>query len=93
MKQLVLMEEEIDKICFYFPSMIFSSQDKEHLVNLEAQTIKNLMIKEEIWRLKSRAIWVYQGDNNIKFFQNFAKKRRISNAIWNLKDEQGFEIH
>lgn len=40
--------------------------------------------REDTWRLKSRAIWLLAGDDNTKFFHNYAKGRKVSNTIWNL---------
>ena len=47
------------------------------------------MAKEEEWRLKSRAIWLKAGDENTRFFHNYAKGRKSANTIWSLKDEEG----
>lgn len=48
-----------------------------------------LSIEERTWRLKSRATWLMEGDKNTKFFHRFAYKRRATNAIWNIKCEDG----
>jgi hypothetical protein len=45
--------------------------------------------KEALWRLKSRAIWLTCGDENTKFFQAFAKGRKMANTIWGLKKRDG----
>jgi hypothetical protein len=52
---------------------------------------RNRLIKEneEMWRLKSRAIWMKSGDENKKNFQAYAKGRKCSNTIWHLKDQDG----
>lgn len=52
---------------------------------------KDMILKheEESWRLKSRATWLSQGDNNTKFFHNYANQRRITNSIWKIKDAGG----
>lgn len=39
---------------------------------------------EESWRLKSRALWLKAGDNNTRYFQNYANQRRLNNSIWDL---------
>jgi len=39
--------------------------------------------------LKSRALWIDCGDNNTRFFHNFANHRRVSNAIWDILDTNG----
>eukprot|EP00253_Pinus_taeda_P002898 PITA_02898 len=49
-----------------------------------------LLLKEEItWRLKSRALWLREGDRNSKFFHSFANARRKINTIWNIRDSGG----
>jgi hypothetical protein len=45
--------------------------------------------KEEIWRQRSRAIWIKSGDQNTKFFHNFANFRRNRKFIWEITDEMG----
>jgi hypothetical protein len=59
---------------------------------LEKQQNKILLDKEEEWRIKSRAIWLKSGDENTRFFHNFAKGRKSANTIWRLKDEEGREV-
>ena len=43
-----------------------------------------LLQKEETLRHKGRAMWIKAGDNNNIFFHNFANKRRLNNAIWEM---------
>jgi len=47
------------------------------------------MEQENTWRLKSRAIWLEKGYENTKFFQAYAKGRKVENIIWSLKDQEG----
>ena len=60
---------------------------------LEGQRSKILLTREEQCRLKSRAIWLRVGDENTKFFQNYARGRKNANTIWKLKDEEGREAN
>lgn len=53
-----------------------SANEKAHLIELEKQ--KDRILKE---RLKSKAIWLQAGDDNTKFFHNFAKGRKVANTI------------
>ena len=48
-----------------------------------------LQLREQSWRLKSRAIWLQAGDENSKFFQNYAKGRKNTNTIWEMKKANG----
>lgn len=61
-----------------------SNDTKLQLVNLETQKAKILLEEEELWRLRSRAIWLHAGDGNTNFFHNFANDRKASNTIWQL---------
>eukprot|EP00253_Pinus_taeda_P034852 PITA_34852 len=71
----------------------YSSQvSKDRILLLEKQQNKILLEKEEEWRIKSRAIWLKAGDENTRFFHNFAKGRKSANTIWCLKDEEGREF-
>lgn len=55
---------------------------------------QELLLKEEaLWRLKSRATWLKEGDRNTKFFHNFANARRQRNSIWSLDDGSGGLFH
>lgn len=60
---------------------------KTALNHLLGQKSKILQEKEELWRLKSRAIWLKAGDCYTKFFHNLANGRKASNTIWKLPCE------
>lgn len=53
---------------------------------------KILSIEEATWQLKSRAIWLQEGDKNTKFFHIFTNKRREANSIWEIKNEEGISL-
>jgi hypothetical protein len=57
------------------------------LSTLEADRKKLLLAEEEMWRQKSRAIWIKSGDKNTKFFHHFASYRRNKKHIWEVKDQ------
>ena len=57
-------------------------------IRIEVVKSKILQEKEELWRLKSRAIWLKAGDSNTKYFHNLANGRKASNTIWKLPFEQ-----
>lgn len=48
-----------------------------------------MLQRETTWELKSRAIWVREGDRNTKFFHCFANCRRQKNSIWEIYDAYG----
>eukprot|EP00253_Pinus_taeda_P024332 PITA_24332 len=66
-----------------------SAADKAHLIELEKQKAHILKEREESLRLRSRAIWLKAGDDNTKFYQNYAKGRKVSNTIWKLPLPKG----
>lgn len=66
-----------------------STEQKTHLIELENQKVRILKEREESVRLRSRAIWLKIGDDNTRFFQNYAKGRKVSNTIWNLPLPEG----
>jgi hypothetical protein len=46
---------------------------------------RNLILeKEKEWCLKSRAIWIEAGDENIKFFHHFANYRKNIDSVWEV---------
>eukprot|EP00253_Pinus_taeda_P025535 PITA_25535 len=58
------------------------SLGKKNLIRSLEKKKLNLLIKEEaLWRLKSQALWLKEGDRNTKFFHNFANARRRRNSI------------
>eukprot|EP00253_Pinus_taeda_P022290 PITA_22290 len=66
------------------------SFDKKNKIRVLTMRKNDLLLKEEItWRLKSRALWLKEGDRNSKFFHSFANARRKSNSIWNIRDSGG----
>lgn len=42
--------------------------------------------------MRRRAIWLKVGNENSKFFQNYAKGRKVTNTIWNLPLPEGGHI-
>jgi hypothetical protein len=63
-----------------------------HLKALESERKTILLLEEEYWRQKSRAIWLKCGDQNIILFHKFASARRNQKHIWEINDESG-HIH
>ena len=49
--------------------------------------------EEEWWGQRSRAIWLAEGDKNMKFFHHKASQRRDRNWIERLQDDNGFWYH
>lgn len=52
--------------------------------------IKELLVKEEeMWKQRSRAIWLHEGDNNTHYFHSRATQRFRRNKICELLDSEG----
>lgn len=66
-----------------------SEEAKALLVLKEKRRKEILKEGEDLWRLKSQAIWLSSGDDNKKFFHAYAKGRKVHNTIWELKDDRG----
>jgi hypothetical protein len=56
---------------------------------LESERNGILRKEEELWRLRSRALWLSCGDKNTKYFHKIASYNRIKNHIWEIKNEAG----
>ena len=75
------------------PVSAFSSEEeRDALVLLEKHRQTILKEQEEVWRLKSRAIWLKSGDENTKYFQAYAQGRQRANTIWELKNFDGEKV-
>jgi hypothetical protein len=45
--------------------------------------------QEELWRLRSRAIWLSSGDSNTKKIHRVASNNRSRKHIWEISDDNG----
>lgn len=61
----------------------------QQIWDLVKRNQKLLAIEEASWCLKSRAIWLKEGDKNTKFFHRFTNKLWEANTIWEIKNEEG----
>lgn len=65
---------------------------KALLVLQEKRCREILKEREDLWRLKSRAIWLSSSDDNTKFFHAYAKGRKAQNIVWQLQDGLGNRV-
>ena len=66
---------------------IFSRDQSGYIKDLFLRKHGILSCEEETIPQKIRAIWLQAGDENTKYFHNYANRRRISNSIWESKDD------
>eukprot|EP00253_Pinus_taeda_P022728 PITA_22728 len=88
-EELIKIREELKSLESMDSDGYSTQSSKDRILSLEKAQNQILMAKEEEWRLKSRAIWLKAGDENTRFFHNYAKGRKSTNTIWSLKDEEG----
>ena len=84
---IIQIEEDLKELQNKGGGGFLTQEDREKLYSLEASRTKILMERQEILRLKSRAIQMECGDDNTKFFQAFAKGRKQQNTIQELRKE------
>jgi hypothetical protein len=87
-RELQNTEEQIEAIYQEEDRGFLSDSSKDTLKSLESRCKQLLADQEATWRLKSRAVWLEQGDENTKFFHAFAKGHKASNTIWDMKDQK-----
>ena len=64
-----------------------------HLINLKkmlrSEFTKVAKLEEEFWAMKSRVLWLVEGDRNISFYHTVVLVRRRRNHILCMKDRMG----
>ncbi|KAK2404541.1 hypothetical protein QL285_053869 [Trifolium repens] len=88
-KELKSIEEELKEFNAWAatPEEILRYKDRERRHG------ELLHTEEIIWRQRSRAVWLKEGDRNTKFFHGKASQRKKVNQIKKLKDSQGVWCH
>jgi hypothetical protein len=86
---LLKLEKDITNLLQHSLGGLRTLQEDLILKNLEQSRNKYLKEKEELWRQRSRAIWIKSGDQNTKFFHNFANFRRNRKFVWEIRDDLG----
>eukprot|EP00253_Pinus_taeda_P029857 PITA_29857 len=65
-----------------------SQQNKEQEGKLYAQLSQILREEETKWRLKSRQLWLQEGDKNTAYFHNQATVRKLRNTVSAIMDDE-----
>lgn len=66
------------------------SPERGKEIKTASRNLDELLHREEMmWRQRSRALWLREGDRNTRYFQRKASWRRKKNTIIKLKDERG----
>jgi hypothetical protein len=80
------LESDINDILIHWVSGELTDDTEKLLICLEQERNNLLREKEEIWRQHNRAIWIKGGDQNTKFFHQYAIYRRNRKQIWEVED-------
>jgi hypothetical protein len=86
-QELELLEDKIRKSYLMKAQRLDTGDTDLQIKLLEKKISKILLAEEELWRQRSRAIWLQKGDQNTKFFHQYVNHRRNHKAIWEIKDE------
>lgn len=62
------------------------------VANLNDKLSKLLIQYEIFWKQRAKQFWLKEGDSNKKFFHSMATKRKESNHIRKLTDDEGVEF-
>ena len=82
-----MAEKEIEDL--YGGNEVFTVEEVETLKILEGRTYAILKKEEKMWRLKSRDLWLAEGDRNKKYFHGFVSHIRNINTIVEIWNSQG----
>ena len=75
-KKLKEVENSLKEIYKQNEFGIFTEEELKEVREKELKREELLAREEKLLRLKSKAIWINEGDNNTKFFHNFSNLRR-----------------
>jgi hypothetical protein len=90
-KRLSSLEEEIRATLSNLPRSGLYPINACRLKSLESERNRLLLIEEEHWRQRSRAVWLKSGDRNTKYFHKVANVKRNHKHLWEIWDELGQE--
>jgi hypothetical protein len=83
--KMIAIEADIKDLIKYLVGDPSNQGAELSLWQLELERNGILRREEEQWHLRSRALWLASGDNNTKYFHNFASHNRVRKHIWEIK--------
>jgi hypothetical protein len=92
-REIIEIENDISNLVTALDNSHPSKAQLEELKSLEAHKLDWLEKEETSWRLKSRALWLEAGDNNTRFFHQYANYRKNINTIWDIKNVEGVKVN
>jgi len=87
--KLNALEVDIKYLIKYLTGDPSNQGAKLSLWQLELERNGILRREKEQWRLRCRALWLANGDNNTKYFHNFASQNKVRKHIWEIKGGNG----
>lgn len=69
--------------------LVFENAKEANLMRLKHDINWLLECEELMWKQRSRALWLFLGDKNTKFFHHKASQRKTRNYISKLQDDKG----
>lgn len=88
-KELAVITKELLDIRPHLMRQYLPDVIRSQIQVLELQRKKLLHIKETTWRLRSRGIWIWERDQNTKFFHRYANYKHRINFIWEISNSNG----
>lgn len=83
------LKKNLESVQLNIEAQGLTQQAKENEIRLYAQ-LRQIAREEEIkWRIKSRQLWLRDGDKNTSYFHKQATVRKTRNAVSTIKDSEG----
>eukprot|EP00253_Pinus_taeda_P031705 PITA_31705 len=83
------IKKDLEELQKKIEAVGLSQQDKESEKTLYSQLSQTLRDEEAKWRLKSRQLWLREGDKNTSYFHKQATVRKARNTVSSIKDNEG----
>eukprot|EP00253_Pinus_taeda_P004290 PITA_04290 len=83
------IKKDLEELQKKIEAVGLSQQDKESEKTLYSQLSQTLRDEEAKWRLKSRQLWLRDGDKNTSYFHKQATVRKARNTVSSIKDSEG----